>query len=139
MVGDMELDMTTQDPDVGVLTKADLREALRVNRALEVTALGDMEFREHRIESCRQRIRDQEILIREWNTVAETAPERLARIRAKIAKQEEMLESWKEDKAGVVTPQASREATIQLLVARIGRGGEDAKRAIEEMAKLAKG
>lgn len=126
----------TQDPDIGVLTKADLREALRVNRALEVSAQEDVEFREGRIESCRERIRDQETLIRIWEDLAVSAPERLVKIRARIAEQEAKLAGWKDEVRAASTPTSSRESKIEALLKRIAQGDMSA---IGEMQKLAKG
>lgn len=125
----------TQDPDIGVLTKADLKEALRVNWALEVSAQGDVEFREGRIESCRERIRDQETLIRIWEDLATSAPERLVKIRARIAEQEVKLAGWK-DEVKAASSRPSRESKIEALLKRIAAGDMSA---IGEMQKLAKG
>ena len=76
------------DSPPGTLTKDDLREALRVNSALLRSAQADIEYRDRRIARCRELIAEQEAQIVRHNEDADTAPQRIARIRTTLERQQ---------------------------------------------------
>lgn len=79
------------DAKPGELTPQDLRDALRVNRALEHAAQADIDYRDRRVAKELGLIEQAQLRIAEHHEDAQTAPERLKRIRAKIAEQEKEL------------------------------------------------
>lgn len=129
-----------QDPEIGVVSRKELEEGLRVNRYLEEQAEMDIRDLNKRIEIMQVRIREREEIIESWREAARTAPERLERIRATMARQETQLAAM-----ATVAPKprteprlimTSREARIVALTTRIAAGDMTA---ISELTALAKG
>lgn len=129
------------DKDPGTLTRDDLTEAIRVNRALERAALSDIEYRDHRVARCRELIAEQEMMIANHLDDANTAPIRLVRIRARVEQQEKALAALERvapsrtrTQAGLST--ADREIRVAALSARLAKGDQTA---LPELLKLARG
>ncbi len=129
----------TQDPTIGVVTKADIREGLVVNRSLLKAAQGDIEYLGNRLAACDERIEFQHKLKAQWQELADLAPTRIERIKATIAHQEAQLATMR-DEPTKSTPKAplvdlARETRIAALLDRINKGDMTAT---TELAKLAR-
>lgn len=123
----------TQDPDIGVVTKADLAEGIRVNEALLTAARGDIEYLEARLASADERIEFQMKLKEEWRNLATLAPERIERITATLTRQRQQLAAMPQ--AAVSRPSVSQRAErVAQLTARIAKGDMTA---LAELTKLA--
>lgn len=128
----------TQDPTIGVVTRDDLKEGIRVNEALLKTARGDVECLENRLANADGRIAEQIRLKEQWREFADTAPERIERITAALAHQRRLLAEFREperpERAGI--SQANREERVAALSARLAKGDQTA---LAELLKLARG
>lgn len=122
----------------GDVTPKDLRDALRVNRALEHAAQADIDYRDKRIAREHELINEALLRIAEHEEDAQTAPQRLIRIRATIARQDrELVELEGATRATAKrTATDSREQKIAALTARIVAGDQTA---IAELVGLTKG
>jgi len=124
-----------QDPEVGVVTREDLREGIRVNEALLRAAQGDLEYLDARLTTCDERIKAQQDLKDHWRELAELAPSRIEAITAKLAQQRTQLANYKSPATPEARETESKQARIQALVARIAKGDLTA---IPELQKLTK-
>lgn len=120
----------TQDPSIGVVSREDLVEGLRVNRALLASYHGDISCHQSRLAGCRERIAFQETLMAEWNHLAEVAPERVVAVEARIVLQERQLAALRE---AVPSPRVAKADQIEVLLNRIKQGD---MAAVTELQKL---
>ncbi len=132
---------THQDPEIGVVTRDDLKDGIRVNEALAKTAQGDLDYLANRLAACDERIEFQERLKDQWREMAASAPERLERLHTKLAQQRLALErmdaaSPPRAKSPTAPSALNREARIRALTDRIAKGDMTA---IAELTALARG
>ena len=124
-----------QDPEIGLVTREDLREGIRVNEALLRAAQGDLEYLDARLTTCDERIKAQQDLKDHWRELAELSQSRIEAITAKLAQQRTQLANYKSPATPEARETESKQARIQALVARIAKGDLTA---IPELQKLTK-
>ena len=127
--------MTKQDPEIGQVTREDLREGIRVNEALLRAAQGDLEYLDARLTTCDERIKAQQDLKEHWRELAELAPRRVEALSTKLAQQRAQLESWRAPATSQARQTESKNARVKALVDRIAKGDLTA---IAELQKLTK-
>lgn len=122
------------DAPPGTLTRADLVESLRVNRALLVAAQGDVDYRDARIAKEQERIAEHTARIAEHIADAASATERIARIRSTIERQERELAALGEEKrVAQLSDKKRRQEQVEAILLRIKQGD---MAAVTELQKL---